>query len=77
MQTDSVRVECDKLVVKIDGCLEAVFALEFELPQDFFVPDELGRMRTQYPVLLLYDEFMATDFIQDWPEDGKLSAQLR
>ena len=22
-----------------------------------------------FPVLILYDEFMQTDFIQDWPED--------
>ena len=25
-----------------------------------------------FPVLLLYDEFMQTDFIQDWREDQKL-----
>jgi hypothetical protein len=37
--------------------------------------DAKGKLH--FPVLLLYDEFMATDFIQDWPEDGKLSAQLR
>jgi hypothetical protein len=27
--------------------------------------------------LILYDEFMATDFIQDWPEDATLASQLR
>jgi len=29
-----------------------------------------------FPVLLLYDEYMATDFIQDWREDLKLKDQL-
>ena len=28
-------------------------------------------------MLLLYEEFMITDFIQDFPEDEKLSDQLR
>ncbi len=29
-----------------------------------------------FPVLILYDEYMATDFIQDWPEDSTLKEQL-
>lgn len=29
-----------------------------------------------FPVLLLYDEFMATDFIQDWREDQRLKDHL-
>jgi hypothetical protein len=29
-----------------------------------------------FPVLILYDEFMATDFIQDWPENSTLREQL-
>jgi hypothetical protein len=37
--------------------------------------DAKGKLH--FPVLILYDEFMATDFIQDWPEDDKLSVQLR
>lgn len=30
-----------------------------------------------FPVLLLYDEFMQTDFIQDWVEDQTFAQQLR
>ena len=30
-----------------------------------------------FPVLLLYDEFMQTDFIQDWREDQKLRQHLQ
>ena len=30
-----------------------------------------------FPVLILYDEYMATDFIQDWKEDVKLKEQLK
>jgi len=37
--------------------------------------DKKGKLH--FPVLILYDEFMATDFIQDWPEDDKLNVQLR
>lgn len=37
--------------------------------------DSKGKLH--FPVLILYDEFMATDFIQDWPEDNKLNVQLR
>ena len=29
-----------------------------------------------FPVLILYDEYMATDFIQDWREDSKLKDHL-
>jgi hypothetical protein len=25
-----------------------------------------------FPVLILYDEYMATDFVQDWPEEISL-----
>jgi hypothetical protein len=37
--------------------------------------DSKGKLH--FPVLILYDEFMATDFIQDWPEDEKLITHLR
>jgi len=30
-----------------------------------------------FPVLLLYDEYMATDFIQDWREDQTLKEHLK
>ena len=30
-----------------------------------------------FPVLLLYDEYMATDFVQDWREDQTLKEQLQ
>jgi len=33
--------------------------------------------KLHFPVLLLYDEFMATDFIQDWAEDVTLKDALR
>ena len=29
--------------------------------------DEYGKLH--FPVLILYDEFMQTDFIQDWEQD--------
>lgn len=32
--------------------------------------------RLHFPVLLLYEEYMATDFIQDWQEDSTLKEQL-
>lgn len=32
--------------------------------------------KLHFPVLLLYDEYMATDFIQDWQEDTLLKDQL-
>lgn len=32
--------------------------------------------KLHFPVLLLYDEYMATDFIQDWPEDVTVKDQL-
>lgn len=65
VHVDFVRVECDKLKIRIDRCFEAVFALEFDLPQEFFVPDEEGRMRTQYPVLLLYDFVLLVEGLED------------
>ena len=37
--------------------------------------DSKGKLH--FPVLIIYDEFMVTDFIQDWPEDAKLNVQLR
>lgn len=40
VKIDSVKLDADKLVVKIDHCFEAVFALEFDLPQEFFVYDD-------------------------------------
>ena len=30
-----------------------------------------------FPVLILYEEFMVTDFVQDFPEDETLAEQLR
>jgi hypothetical protein len=36
--------------------------------------DASGRLH--FPVLLLYDEYMATDFIQDWEEKQTLKEQL-
>lgn len=30
-----------------------------------------------FPVLILYDEYMATDFIQDWREDQTLKNQFK
>jgi hypothetical protein len=33
-------VEAEKLVVKINHCFEAVFALDFDLPQEFLINDE-------------------------------------
>ena len=52
---NEVRFEVDKLVVRVDSCFEAVFGLEFELPQEFLIPDEQNKLRTNYPLLLLYD----------------------
>jgi hypothetical protein len=40
VRIDSVKVEAEKLVLKINHCFEAVFALDFDLPQEFFVNDE-------------------------------------
>ena len=40
VQIDSLKVEAEKLVVKINHCFEAVFALDFDLPQEFFVNDD-------------------------------------
>jgi hypothetical protein len=37
--------------------------------------DKKGKLH--FPVLILYDEFMQTDFIQDWPEDQTFAQQLR
>lgn len=37
--------------------------------------DKRGKLH--FPVLILYEEFMVTDFIQDFIEDDKLSEQLR
>ena len=37
--------------------------------------DKKGKLH--FPVLILYDEFMQTDFIQDWCEDQTLQQQLR
>ena len=36
-----------------------------------------NRKKLHFPVLILYEEFMTTDFIQDWPEDDTLAEQLR
>jgi len=37
---------------------------------------EDSKSKLHFPVLILYDEFMATDFVQDWPEDSTLRDQL-
>ena len=43
-----------------------------------YIPDNVGvdfaitidsEGLLHFPVLILYDEFMATDFVQDWRED--------
>ena len=36
-----------------------------------------NRKKLHFPVLILYEEFMVTDFIQDWPQDETLATQLR
>lgn len=36
-----------------------------------------NKKKLHWPVLILYEEFMVTDFIQDWPEDDTLADQLR
>ena len=36
-----------------------------------------NRQKLHFPVLILYEEFMVTDFIQDWPEDETFADQLR
>ena len=36
-----------------------------------------NKKKLHWPVLILYEEFMVTDFIQDFPEDDTLSSQLR
>lgn len=35
------------------------------------------KKKLHFPVLLLYEEFMVTDFVQDFPEDDTLATQLR
>jgi len=52
---ESVTIERDKLILRIADCVEAVFSLEFDLPPEFMQPDESGKPRAQYPVLMLYD----------------------
>ena len=37
---------------------------------------EDSQSKLHFPVLILYDEYMATDFVQDWPEDISLKDQL-
>ena len=50
-----------------------------------YIPDNVGvdfkievdkEDRLHFPVLILYDEFMATDFVQDWREDQTIRSQL-
>ena len=36
-----------------------------------------NRKKLHFPVLILYEEFMVTDFIQDFVEDDTLATQLR
>ena len=50
--------------------------LEFPEIADFYVTlDKRGKLH--FPVLILYDEYHVTDFIQDWVEDDRLAEQLR
>lgn len=50
-----------------------------------YIPDNVGvdfkitideNDMLHFPVLILYDEFMVTDFIQDWREDMTIRSQL-
>ena len=36
-----------------------------------------NRLKLHFPVLILYEEFMVTDFIQDWVEEDTFATQLR
>lgn len=48
-----------------------------EVPADVNLQIELDiYKKLHFPVLLLYDEFMCTDFIQDWEQDVTLRAAL-
>ena len=35
------------------------------------------KLQLHFPVLILYEEFMTTDFIQDWQEDQTFKDELR
>jgi hypothetical protein len=41
-----------------------------EIVEVSITEDASGKLH--FPVLILYDEYMASDFIQDWPEDNTL-----
>ena len=45
-----------------------------EIVEVAITEDSQGKLH--FPVLILYDEYMATDFIQDWSEDCTLREQL-
>ena len=50
--------------------------LDFPEIRDFNVKlDKRGKLH--FPVLILYDEFNVTDFIQDFTEDDRMAEQLR
>lgn len=40
LQFDDISIKTDKLYLKLKGCFEAVFYLNFDLPPEFFVPDD-------------------------------------
>ena len=46
--------------VTLEGCFEAVFALEFDLPPEFY-----QEQRANYPVLLLLDFKLTIDGLND------------
>jgi len=60
-----VNINGEKLILRLDHCVEAVFALEFDLPPDFYISDEDGKQTTQYAVLLLYDFKVLVDGLED------------
>ena len=59
----SKKVKIGKKVHNLPEIVEVAITLDAE-----------GKLH--FPVLLLYDEYMATDFIQDWQEDMTLKEQL-
>lgn len=53
------------MILRLDGCIETVFSLEFDLPPEFFIVDEDEKQKTHYAVLLLYDFRILVDGLQD------------
>jgi hypothetical protein len=40
------------------------------------IKEEPGSGLLHFPVLILYEEYMVTDFVQDWPENSTVKEQL-